>query len=99
MLKQLGTWFVVGLPLLIGIAPYPQEGKWAAQGDQSAQSLINMERQWAEADCDGNLSIQQHLQTISKVRLQTEPIWTDTWLKRNGQWQIVAAQDNWAKTK
>ena len=21
-------------------------------------------------------------------------IWTDTWLKRNGQWQIVAAQDN-----
>jgi Domain of unknown function (DUF4440) len=99
----------------------------------------------------------QHLQTISKVRLQTEPatqrgqeiqdtkdskhtdrecrlgevnvhffgdnlavlygsesrigkdadgteriktlIWTDTWLKRNGQWQIVAAQDNWAKAK
>ena len=21
-------------------------------------------------------------------------IWTDTWLKRNGKWQIVAAQDN-----
>ena len=20
-------------------------------------------------------------------------VWTDTWLKRNGQWQIVAAQD------
>ena len=47
MLKQLGTWFVVGLPLLIGIAPYAQEGKWAAQGDQSAQSLINMETERA----------------------------------------------------
>ena len=21
-------------------------------------------------------------------------VWTDTWLKRNGQWQIIAAQDN-----
>jgi hypothetical protein len=61
MLKQLGTWFVVGLPLLVGIAPYAQEGKWAAQGDPRAQSLINMERQWAEADCDGNLSIQTTL--------------------------------------
>ena len=20
-------------------------------------------------------------------------VWTDTWLKRNGQWQIVSAQD------
>jgi hypothetical protein len=21
-------------------------------------------------------------------------IWTDTWLKRNGKWQIIASQDN-----
>jgi hypothetical protein len=21
-------------------------------------------------------------------------VWTDTWLKRNGKWQIAAAQDN-----
>jgi hypothetical protein len=21
-------------------------------------------------------------------------VWTDTWLKRNGKWQITAAQDN-----
>jgi len=26
-------------------------------------------------------------------------IWTDTWLKRNGTWQIVAAQDMWADCK
>jgi hypothetical protein len=26
-------------------------------------------------------------------------IWTDTWLKRDGKWQIIAAQDNWAESK
>jgi hypothetical protein len=26
-------------------------------------------------------------------------IWTDTWLKRNGKWQVIAAQDNWAESK
>jgi hypothetical protein len=26
-------------------------------------------------------------------------IWTDTWLKRNGKWQIVAAQDMPAEDK
>jgi len=26
-------------------------------------------------------------------------VWTDTWLKRNGKWQIIAAQDNWTKSK
>jgi len=34
---------------------------------------------------------------IRKVADGTEAkrcqVWTDTWLKRNGQWQIVAAQD------
>ena len=26
-------------------------------------------------------------------------IWTDTWLKRNGKWQIIASQDNRVKCK
>ena len=26
-------------------------------------------------------------------------IWTDTWLKRGGLWQVVAAQDMWADCK
>ena len=157
MLRQLGTWIMLGLPLLIALAPGAQQGKWATQGDESAQSLINMERQWAEADCDGNLSIQttladdfqgtapdgtrytkeQEIQDTknskhtdrecrlgevqvhffgdnlavlygSESRIGKDAdgseriktlIWTDTWLKRNGHWQIVAAQDNWAKTK
>ena len=61
MLRQLGTWIMLGLPLSIALAPGAQQGKWTTQGDESAQSLINMERQWAEADCDGNLSIQTTL--------------------------------------
>ena len=26
-------------------------------------------------------------------------VWTDTWLKRNGKWQIIASQDNRAECK
>jgi hypothetical protein len=26
-------------------------------------------------------------------------VWTDTWLKRGGIWQIIAAQDMWADCK
>jgi hypothetical protein len=26
-------------------------------------------------------------------------IWTDTWLKRDGKWQVIAAQDNGAESK
>jgi hypothetical protein len=26
-------------------------------------------------------------------------IWTDTWLKRDGKWQVTAAQDNWAESQ
>lgn len=41
--------------------------------------------------------------SISKTPAGTEQarklIWTDTWLKRNGKWQIVAAQDMPARTK
>jgi hypothetical protein len=31
------------------VAANAQQGKWAATNDQTAKSLIDMERQWAEA--------------------------------------------------
>ena len=157
MFKLLGTWIAVGTALVIGVVAMAQQGKWAAQSDETAQSLINMERQWAEADCDGNLAAQTILaddfqgtapdgtrytksediqdtktskhedhgcrlgetkvhffgdnlaiiygaeSRIWKESDGTERkrslIWTDTWLKRNGHWQIIAAQDNWAESK
>jgi len=157
MLQQLGILIAVGTMLVIGLAASGQQGRWAAQNDEAAQSLVNMERQWAEADCDGNLAVQTILAddfqgtapegtrytkseelkdiknskheahgcrlgdtqvhffgenlaiiygTESRIQKDSDEtertrslIWTDTWLKRNGRWQIIAAQDNWADNK
>jgi hypothetical protein len=42
----------------------------------------------------GNMAIAQGSETWRKKSEETGRfVWTDTWLKRNGQWQIVAAQD------
>ena len=157
MLKQSGILIAVGTTLVIGLAASAQQGRWAAQSDETAQSLVNMERQWAEADCDGNLAVQTILAddfqgtapegtrytkseeikdiktskheahgcrlgdtkvhffgdnlaviygTESRIQKDGEGterrrslIWTDSWLKRNGHWQVIAAQDNWADSK
>jgi hypothetical protein len=61
MLKRLGLWIALGTTSLLGAAAGGQQGKWAAENDETAQSLIHMERQWAEADCDDNLSAQTTL--------------------------------------
>jgi Domain of unknown function (DUF4440) len=148
------SWIVVATMLAMAFAVGAQQARWAAAGDQTAQSLIELERKWAEADCDGNLSMQNTLAddfqgtapdnsryskaqeieetktaksrgtgcrlgettvhffgdhlavlygTESRIRKAADGIeqaqslvWTDTWLKRNGRWQIIAAQDNWA---
>ncbi len=157
MLKRWAMWIAVGTILVVGVAASAQQGRWAAQDDETAQSLINMERRWAEADCDGNLALQtiladdfqgtapdgsrysksQDIQDTKTSKHQSHDcrlgetkvhffgdnlaviygtesgiqkesdgsersrslIWTDTWLKRNGHWQIIAAQDNWAPSK
>ena len=72
MFKQLGTWIAVGTTLVIGVVASAQQGRWAAQSDETAQSLINMERQWAEANCDGTKPCKQSSQMISKGRLLRE---------------------------
>jgi ketosteroid isomerase-like protein len=151
VLKRSAKWIAFGTWLLVGLAVGAQQAKWAAPSDETARSLINMERQWAQADCDGNLAIEtiladdfqgtapdgsrytkaQEIQDtktskhedhgcqIGEVRVhffgdslavlygtesrlsqqrdgverQRTLIWTDTWLKRGGRWQIIAAQD------
>jgi hypothetical protein len=127
-----------------------QDSRWSAPADATAKSLIDMERQWAQAACthdgiektilaedfygtapDGSrYSKQQEIArssgkiteeacTLYEVKvhfygdsmailygsesaIHNEPdgrkhrvklTWTDTWLKRDGKWQIVAAQD------
>ena len=143
---------LIGVALVIIIVgAYAQQGKWAAASDETAKSLIDMERQWAEAGCTPSGIVQSILaddfqgtapdgkryskseaiegEKTSKTQfrecrlndakvhffgdniaiaygsesaIRKTPdgkehngtlIWTDTWLKRNGSWQIVAAQD------
>lgn len=135
-----------------------QESRWAGAGDATAQSIIAMERQWAEEVCTHKVVVDSlladdfegvspdgkrytkaqavHESQSSKevaracqlddaevhffgdtmavaygherfVSRNTESgaeetrclVWTDTWLKRNGRWQIVAAQDMWGDCK
>lgn len=150
MRRRLGISTIVAATLIIGIVASAQQRKWAAPGDDTAQSLINMERRWAEAQCDGNLAAQTILAddfqgtapdgkrytklediqdtktkhdahdcrlgdtkvhffganlaviygTESRIQKESDGtdrkrtlVWTDTWLKRNGHWQVIAAQD------
>ena len=137
--------------LAVAAAAVAQQARWATANDQIAQSLIAMERQWAEESCTHKLVVQTLLaddfegtspegkrytksQAIAYAESSKEVardcllnnvdvhffgdsiaiaygseswttradngtdqkrclIWTDTWLKRNGTWQIVAAQD------
>lgn len=150
--KQLiRTLAVRGAALVIIVAADAQQGKWAPASDQTAKSLIDMERQWAEAACTHSVIVQtiladdfqgtspegkrySKLEAVEEAKTsKTEArecrlndakvhffgdnialvygsessvrkasdgkeytralVWTDTWLKRNGSWQIVAAQD------
>ena len=127
-----------------------QESRWAAAGEQTAKSLIDFERQWAEAACthngiektilaedfhgtapngshyskkeavaDAQSGAREEACTLYEVTVHffgdamailygsesavhveadgrkhtVKLTWTDTWLKRRGAWQIVAAQD------
>src|SRR5262245_22962242 len=134
----------------VALGAIAQEGRWAASNDPVAQSLIAMERAWAEQDCTHKVIVDTILaddfegispegkrytkaQAVSRAKSSTEKardchlnkvdvhffgdsiavaygseswinaadgkelksclVWTDTWLKRGGVWQIVAAQD------
>src|SRR5258708_12304392 len=43
------------------VAANAQQVKWAATNDQTAKSLIDMERQWAEASCTHGVIVQDIL--------------------------------------
>jgi len=142
------TLAVRGAVSLIAVAANAQQGRWAAPSDQTAKSLVDMERQWAEQECTQNTIVQTMLAddfqgtapdgkryskseaveasktaarecrlhdakvhffgeniavvygSESSIRKASDGkehtrtlVWTDTWLKRNGRWQVVAAQD------
>ncbi len=70
-------------------------GDWGGKGNHTDCKLQKIKiRQFGDsvAMAYGNES------SVSKQKNGTELkhclVWTDTWLKRNGKWQIIAAQDN-----
>lgn len=74
---------------------YGRPTNWGGEGDNTGCQLQKIEiRLFGDsvAVAYGNES------SVSKKKDSTELkhclAWTDTWLKRNGKWQIVAAQDN-----
>ena len=139
----------VGVAFIPGA--YTQQEKSSSPSDAVAQSLISMEREWAEDACTHKLVVQTILAddfqgtapdgkryskaeaieedksskieardcrlldakvhffgdstaiiygSESSIRKSNDGkeytrtlVWTDTWLKRNGKWQIVSAQD------
>ena len=143
--------FAAGMVVLAVAGVAAQQSRRAKPDDQVAQSLIAMERQWAEEECKHTLAIRTILaddfegtspsgtrytktQALSEAEASKETgrdcllhgadvhffgdsiavaygseswvakaadgadqkhclVWTDTWLKRKGVWQIVAAQD------
>jgi hypothetical protein len=140
----------MAISLMSWIPAQAQESRWAAADEPTAKSLIDLERQWAEAGCTHNgiektilakdfhgtapngsryskkeavahaqSGVPEEACTMYEVtvhffgdtmailygsesavdveadgRKHTVTLtWTDTWLKRRGAWQIVAAQD------
>jgi hypothetical protein len=130
---------------------YAQQSHWAPPGDKTAQSIVTMERKWAEGVCVNNGviaglladdfqgtspqgtrfrkadelrdekgphiardcgidAVKVHFfgdslalvygseHAVGKDKSQPDAkvcqIWTDTWLKRGNQWQVIASQDN-----
>ena len=70
-------------------------GDWGGKGNNLDCRLQNIQIRLfsnSVAVAYGNES------SISRKKDGTEQkhclVWTDTWLKRNGKWQIIAAQDN-----
>jgi len=151
MRPLIATLAFIGVAFVVIFPANAQQGKWQAASDQTAKSLIDMERQWAEAACTHSVVVETILAddfqgtspdgkryskseaveraktsmpgarecrlndakvhffgeniaivygSESSIRKASDGkeytrslVWTDTWLKRNGSWQIVAAQD------
>ena len=61
MKTHIATLIFIGVAFVGAVAAEAQQGKWAATDDQTAKSLIDMERKWAEASCTHSLIVQDIL--------------------------------------
>ena len=67
---------------------------------ETERYILDSERQWAESVATGDTSAIERIIAddfigvdLGKTFWRGRFVWTDTWLQRNGRWQIVAAED------
>jgi hypothetical protein len=70
------------------------KAEMAAQPPRTSQFVASEEVDQATVRFFGNTAVSQGSENSrSKDGQNSRVVWTDTWLKRHGKWQIVASQD------
>jgi hypothetical protein len=70
------------------------KAQMTAQPAKTSQSIVFSDNDYVHVRFFGNTAVGQGQDTIrSKNGHLTHLLWTDTWLKRNGRWQVVQSQD------
>jgi ketosteroid isomerase-like protein len=66
----------------------------AIKGARESSDFLSNHLVYAHVRLFGNMAVVQGSESWTRKGGRTGSfIWTDTWLQRNGKWQIVAAQD------
>lgn len=80
---------VLSATLMMSMSATAQKVRWASADDPVVKELFAKEKMWGESNC----SSQPGLKGKDGKEFLRCLVWTDTWLKRDGKWQIIAAQD------
>jgi hypothetical protein len=70
------------------------KAEMAAQPSKTVQLITYSDNDYVLVRFFGDTAVNQGRDTIrTKDGHESHLVWTDTWLKRNGKWQMVASQD------
>ena len=70
------------------------KAEMAAQPSRTSKFIVSSDNDYVHVRFFGNVAVNQGQDTIrTKDGRASHLIWTDTWLKRAGKWQIVQSQD------
>jgi len=71
------------------------KSRTVADAEQGPGDFLSSHLDYANVRFFGDTAVVQGSETWTrKGGRKGRFVWTDTWVRRNGQWQIVAAQDN-----
>lgn len=70
------------------------KAEMAAQPPRTSKVIVFSDNDYVHVRFFGNVAVNQGRDTVrTKDGLTSHLIWTDTWLNRDGKWQIVQSQD------